>query len=85
LRRETQVRADYAEFCRRNNLRGSEAQLSMQLPRLMPDGFGSRVVRLQQVDSKAPTRVYDFPTLADARAAFAAATGVADWAEAGGG
>ena len=79
------VRADYAEFCRRNNLRGSEAQLSMQLPKLMPDGFGSRVARLQQVDSKAPTRVYDFPTLADARAAFAAATGIANWAEAGGG
>ena len=79
------VRADYVDFCRRNNLRGSEAQLSMQLPKLMPDGFGSRVVRLQQVDSKAPTRVFNFPTLAEARAAFAAATGIANWAEAGGG
>lgn len=79
------VRADFVEFCRRNNLRGSETQLSMQLPKLMPNGFSSRVVRLEQVDTKAPTRVYDFPTLADARSAFAAATGIADWVEAGGG
>lgn len=75
---------DFMDYARRNNMRASERNFTMQLPRYMPPGFKSRTARFQTVDGSSTHRVYDFPTLQDARAAFVKATGLASWSEAGG-
>lgn len=77
---------NFVEYGRRNNYRCTERMLSMKLGKLLPPGFASRVEKFDTVDGgKSTRRVYDFPKLADARAAFTVATGIAAWEEAGGG
>jgi hypothetical protein len=75
---------DFVEYCRRNGYRSTERMLSMKLPNYMPRGFGGRNERFAAVDGPSVRRVYDFPPLAVARLAFANATGLASWSEAGG-
>ena len=77
---------DFIAYVRRNNYHASERLLSMNLPKLMPKGFASRVEKVPVGGEKSATRrVYDFPPLHTARAAFSVATGIASWSEAGGG
>ncbi|RYG88458.1 MAG: hypothetical protein EON59_04365 [Alphaproteobacteria bacterium] len=76
---------DFVDYAARNGLRASERKFSMGLPRYMPAGFTSRVAKIVDGDLTASShRVYDFPALADARAAFAKATGLDGWGDEGG-
>jgi len=77
---------DFVEYCRRNPYRCTDRKFSMQLPTYMPDGRGTRVEKFTTANGETSTqRVLDFPPLETARAVFAAAAGIASWAEAGGG
>lgn len=80
-----EAKNDFVEYCRRNGYRGTERMLTMKLRTYMPEGFASRVERADEVDGKGTRRVYDFPPLAVARAAFTEATGIASWSEPGAG
>lgn len=42
----------------------------------MPEGFASKVVRFAMADGESTKRVYNFPSLARARAAFEATTSI---------
>lgn len=78
------AKSDFVAYCRRNGYRGTESVLTQKLRRYMPVGFDSRVERFATGDNTTSTRrVYDFPPLKVARAAFAAATGIAEWEDAG--
>ena len=80
-----EVLDDFADYARRNGMRVSERKCSMDLRRYMPAGFGTRVAKFDTVDGTSTRRVFDFPPLAVARQAFAAATGIGSWEQAGGG
>ena len=76
---EVPVRAvldDFLRHCRENGLRASDRKLSVQLPDYMPEGFKSEVVRFKTVDDTSTHRVYNFPSLALAREAFARRAGM---------
>ena len=79
------AKKDFMTYCHRNGYRGTERMLTYKLSKLMPEGFKSRPERGAGVDSEVMRRVYDFPSLDDARTAFTKATGIASWEEAGGG
>lgn len=78
-----EAKNDFVVYCRRNGYRGTERMLTMRLRTYMPEGFDSRVQRTDEVDGKGTQRVYDFPPLKIARAAFTKATGIASWSEPG--
>ena len=77
--------SDFVGYCRRNGYRSTERAMAMKLKTYMPAGFESRVERATEVDGRGTRRVYDFPPLEIARDAFARATGISSWREAGGG
>lgn len=73
---------DFVEYAGRNGMRVKESKLSRDLPRYMPADFKSRVARDKAVvNGPATRRVFDFPALDIARAAFTKATGIGDWPE----
>ena len=74
---------DFVDYIGRNGMRSSERRFAMGLSRYMPGGFKSRVAKLPDGDGTSSAhRVYDFPSLEEARAAFAEKTGLGDWPEA---
>ncbi len=79
------VKNDFIEYCNRNRYRGTERLLTTKLHTYMPPGFGSRVERVAEINGNGTRRVYDFPSLDVARAAFTEATGIDSWSEPGAG
>lgn len=72
----TAAKEDFLRYCQRNGYRGTERMLQMKLASFMPPGFKSRVERAPAGDSVGGVqRVYDFPPINEARAAFTKKTG----------
>lgn len=68
---------DFLAYAKANNLRVTDRMLSVQLKDYMPAAFKSKAVRFAAVNGSEVHRVYPFPPLPAARAAFEAKTGMA--------
>jgi len=66
---------DFRIFAERNGLIATDRQLALNLPKYMPDGFGSKTRRPKPGDHiSVPHKAYPIPPLEDARRLFELAT-----------
>lgn len=69
--------ADFHSYVERNGLKATDRQLSLNLPKYMPEGFAAKVQRGRRGDQlNKPYKAYPFPPLEEARRFFEKATGL---------